>query len=71
MDAANNTIKLVGELPGFRITGNNKNEIIGEAHFLRAMATFDLLRYFGEFYDVNSPYRNNCTYYTCEFCDKE
>lgn len=56
MDAANNTIKLVGELPDSEFTGNNKNEIIGEAHFLRAMATFDLLRYFGEFYDVNSPY---------------
>ena len=30
MDAANNTIKLVGELPDSEFTGNNKNEIIGE-----------------------------------------
>lgn len=56
IDGANNTIKLVEELPDSEFTGNNKSEILGEAHFLRAMATFDALRYFGQFYDLNSEY---------------
>lgn len=56
MNGANNTISLVGELPDAEFSGNKKSEIIGEAHFLRAMATFDALRYFGQFYDLNSRY---------------
>ena len=33
-----------------------KNQIIGEAAFLRAIAHFYLLRWYGQFFDVNSPY---------------
>ncbi|VAW13712.1 Cell surface glycan-binding lipoprotein, utilization system for glycans and polysaccharides (PUL), SusD family, partial [hydrothermal vent metagenome] len=54
IDHANNVIKVIDELPDTEFSGNTKAEIIGEAHFLRAMATFDALRYFGQFYDLNS-----------------
>jgi len=56
MDGANNTISLVGALPEDEFAGNGKQEIIGEAHFLRAMATFDALRYYGQFWDLTSEY---------------
>ncbi len=54
IDLSNNVITLTSELADSEFSGNNKSEIIGEAHFLRAMATFDALRYFGQFYDQNS-----------------
>lgn len=54
IDAANNSIKLTSQLTDSQITRAAKEEIIGEAHFLRAMATFDALRYFGQFFDSSS-----------------
>ncbi|GAA3610548.1 RagB/SusD family nutrient uptake outer membrane protein [Flavivirga amylovorans] len=54
IDIANNSIALTGNLTEAQITTENKKEIIGEAHFLRAMATFDVLRYYGQFFDLNS-----------------
>ncbi|MCF8716007.1 RagB/SusD family nutrient uptake outer membrane protein [Joostella atrarenae] len=54
IDAANNTIANTEKLSNDLITPEAKKEIIGEAHFLRAMATFDALRYFGQFYDSSS-----------------
>ncbi|MCF6348369.1 MAG: RagB/SusD family nutrient uptake outer membrane protein [Flavobacteriaceae bacterium] len=54
INLSNITITLTGGLPDNEFTGNTKAEIIGEAHFLRAMATFDVLRYYGQFYDLNS-----------------
>ncbi|MEJ4087354.1 RagB/SusD family nutrient uptake outer membrane protein [Galbibacter orientalis] len=54
IDAANNAIKETSELGSEEISSENRNEIIGEAKFLRAMATFDALRYFGQFYDRTS-----------------
>jgi hypothetical protein len=56
VNGANNVISLVSLLPDALFELKSKSELIGEAHFLRAMATFDLLRYFGEFYDINSRY---------------
>lgn len=41
------------------INDNRRSEIIGEAKILRALAHFYLLRVYGEFYDVNSPYGIN------------
>ncbi|HEY8388414.1 MAG TPA: RagB/SusD family nutrient uptake outer membrane protein [Parasegetibacter sp.] len=38
------------------ITVPRKNEIIGEARFLRALGHFNLLRLYGRFYDVSSEY---------------
>ncbi len=54
IDASNTAIALTDQLPESEITVETKKEIIGEAHFIRAMATFDALRYFGQFYDTNS-----------------
>ncbi|MEO9871483.1 RagB/SusD family nutrient uptake outer membrane protein [Ekhidna sp.] len=54
MDQANNVITLTSEFPDNEFSGNNKAEILGEARFLRAMATFDVLRYYGQFYDQSS-----------------
>ncbi|RAV30951.1 RagB/SusD family nutrient uptake outer membrane protein [Sinomicrobium soli] len=54
MDMANNSITLTAELPSEEISEETRMEIIGEAHFLRAMTTFDLLRYYGQFYDTSS-----------------
>ncbi|TPN82770.1 RagB/SusD family nutrient uptake outer membrane protein [Aquimarina algicola] len=54
IDASNTAIALTDQLPESEITLETKKEIIGEAHFIRAMATFDALRYFGQFYDTNS-----------------
>tara|TARA_R110000823_G_scaffold315691_1_gene450158 strand:+ start:151943 stop:153286 length:1344 start_codon:yes stop_codon:yes gene_type:complete len=55
IDGANTTIYETSQLANDQITPQAKKEIIGEARFLRAMATFDALRYFGQFYDANSP----------------
>ena len=38
------------------ISDTRKNEMIAEAKFQRAFAYFNLLRYFGQFYDMNSAY---------------
>lgn len=54
IDAANNSIALTSKLTEDQISNSVKEEIIGEAHFLRAMATFDVLRYFGQFFDNSS-----------------
>ncbi len=40
-------------------TPNRRTEIIGEAKILRAFGHFQLLRLFGQFYDVNSDYGIN------------
>ncbi|WP_027125307.1 RagB/SusD family nutrient uptake outer membrane protein [Gelidibacter mesophilus] len=56
MDIANNAIIQTAELSDENISPISKKEIIGEAHFLRAMATFDALRYYGQFFDEDSKY---------------
>lgn len=35
---------------------NNRDQVLGEAYAIRALAYFDLLRYFGEHYDLDSVY---------------
>ena len=54
MDVANNAIVQTTGLSGDLISETSREEIIGEARFLRAMTTFDALRYFGQFFDDNS-----------------
>ncbi len=54
IDLANNSIVQTEQLSSDLITEESRREILGEAHYLRAMATFDALRYFGQFFDVNS-----------------
>jgi len=55
IDAANSVIKLIPGVPTELFAPNRKNQILGEAHFLRATAHFEALRYFGQFYDRTSP----------------
>ncbi|MEP1487980.1 MAG: RagB/SusD family nutrient uptake outer membrane protein [Algibacter sp.] len=54
MDLANNSIEQTTQLSNELISDEVKKEIIGEARFLRAMATFDALRYYGQFFDEAS-----------------
>ncbi len=54
IDLTNNVISLTDALADEEFSGDSKSEIIGEARFLRAMAAFDALRYFGQFYDMSS-----------------
>ena len=54
LNQANNSIALTRDFPDDQFSGDNKTEILGEGHFMRAMATFDALRYFGQFYDPSS-----------------
>ena len=54
-NAANTVIELVGKLPDATfVNDTRKSEILAEAHFLRAMAHFEALRYYGQFYDMAS-----------------
>ncbi|MFC3414290.1 RagB/SusD family nutrient uptake outer membrane protein [Algoriphagus hitonicola] len=53
----NITNLLVTEVPGLdEANFGNKNQVLGEAHALRAMAYFDLLRVYGEHYDLDSRF---------------
>lgn len=57
ISAANNVISLVGDLDedvGFE--EGRRSEIIAEARFLRAQGHFNILRYYGQFYDLESRY---------------
>lgn len=54
--AANWVISLTEKLPDSEFELNKKNEILGEAHFLRFFAHFYLFRGFCYFWDTASPY---------------
>ncbi|MDD7888089.1 RagB/SusD family nutrient uptake outer membrane protein [Flavivirga sp. 57AJ16] len=54
MDLANNSIVQTSQLSDQLISDEVRKELLGEAHYLRAMATFDALRYFGQFFDETS-----------------
>jgi hypothetical protein len=56
INAANGVIDQVGALDNGKFTGTRKAEIIAEARILRAYGHQNLLRYFTQFYDVNSAY---------------
>lgn len=54
INAANGVITRVEALPDNYFTGNSKNEILGEAKFLRAYANARLLTYYAEWFDLSS-----------------
>lgn len=54
MDAANVFLDIVGEIPESEFLANRKQEMLAEARYMRAMALFDALRYFGQFWDTSS-----------------
>ncbi len=58
MSTINSVIKQVGDAPASWFSDNIQTEILAEAHCMRAMVNYDLLRYFGYFWDINSRYGN-------------
>jgi hypothetical protein len=54
LNAVNGVISGISGLPAEKFTGNRKNEMIAEAHFLRAYAHFKLLTFYGEWYKGDS-----------------
>lgn len=56
INRANYVITTLEDNKDFPIDAEKKKELLGESKFHRAMAHFYLLRYFGQFYDLNSKY---------------
>lgn len=56
INAANGLIKGVTALEDKAFVGNRKKEILAETHFLRAYSNFKLLSYFGQWFNLSSPY---------------
>ena len=56
INQANWVIQLVEELPEGEMSQAEKNSITAQARALRAMGHFDALRFFGQYYDVNSAF---------------
>ena len=56
INQANWVIQLVEELPEGEMSQAEKNSITAPARALRAMGHFDALRFFGQYYDVNSAF---------------
>ncbi|SEO33638.1 SusD family protein [Mucilaginibacter gossypiicola] len=54
IEASNDVISGVTNLSADAFTGNRRNEILGEARFLRAYGTFRVLSYFGQWWDISS-----------------
>ncbi len=56
INAANGVNDAVQTLADNKFTNGRKTQILAEARFLRAYGSFKLLSYFGQWFDVNSPY---------------
>lgn len=56
INAANGVIKQMEPFPKEMFMRDRKAEIIAEARFMRAYGHYNLLRYFAQFYDVESEY---------------
>lgn len=56
INAANNFISIVEELPESAFGENRQTEMLAEAKFLRAFAYSYLLKHYGYFWDINSEY---------------
>lgn len=52
----NNANHIIQKTPLIKTTDPRKDGIIGEAHFIRALCHFELLRLYGYFFDESSPY---------------
>lgn len=56
VNAANGVISAVEALPDNKFVNGRKQQILGEAKFLRAYGHFKLLSYFGQWFDINSTF---------------
>ena len=52
----NNTNHIIQKAPMIQTTDPKRDQVVGEARFLRGLAHFYLLRLFGQFYDYNSKW---------------
>ncbi len=52
----NNANHIIEKTPLIQTNDVRKDEVIGEAKFIRALAHFYLLRFYGQFYDANSTF---------------
>jgi hypothetical protein len=51
-----NANHIIEKAPQIETTDPRRDEIVGEARFLRALGHFYLLRFYGQFFDLNSRY---------------
>lgn len=56
VNAANNVIHYVDQLSDDKFAAGRKNEILGEARFMRAFANMYLMETYSQFWDTSSPY---------------
>jgi hypothetical protein len=56
INTANGVISQISALADNKFTGNRKTEMLAEARLLRAYGHYNLLRYFSQFYDLQSEY---------------
>lgn len=56
LTTANGVISQMNEAPDSWFVGNRKAEILGEARFMRALIYYQILRHFGYYWDIDSPY---------------
>ena len=56
VNAANGVIEQLNALPASKFGNARRREILAEARALRAYGHYNLLRYFAQFYDLNSTY---------------
>ncbi|QEM11675.1 RagB/SusD family nutrient uptake outer membrane protein [Mucilaginibacter rubeus] len=56
IEASNEVISGATNLNAGAFTGNRKNEILGEARFLRAYGAFRVMGYFAQWWDVSSKF---------------
>lgn len=54
--ASNGVITQMEKAPDIYFSGNRKQEILGEARLLRAFSHYNLLRWYAQYYDINSEY---------------
>jgi len=56
LNAANAFINQMKDADDSWFTSGKKNQLLGEAYAMRALVHYNLLRYFGYSWDINSPY---------------
>ncbi|MCR8557326.1 RagB/SusD family nutrient uptake outer membrane protein [Mucilaginibacter sp. BJC16-A38] len=56
VEASNDLISGISKLSAGAFTGSRRNEMLGEARFLRAYADFRILSFFGQWWDISSKF---------------
>lgn len=56
LSASNGVLNEMKNASDSWFTGSRKVEIMGEARFMRALSHYNVLRWFGQYWNINSPY---------------